>query len=149
MIPSAFIFLEKIPLNTNGKIDRKKLPAPDQSVSFSGREYAAPETDLEKLVAGIWQEIVGTEKIGIDDSFFDIGGHSLLAMQVMSQLSDSLETEIPLRIIFEHPTIRQLSSEIKTFETKTGKFETIAGLINRLNAMSDDEAQEMLDRITV
>lgn len=147
MIPSVFIPLEKIPLNTNGKVDRKNLPAPDKYVSFSEREYVAPESELEKLTARIWQETVGREKIGTDENFFDIGGHSLLAMRVMSKLSDALETEIPLRLIFETPTLQGLCAELKNFETNEGDFETIAELINTLSAMSDDEAQAMLENI--
>ncbi len=149
MIPSAFIFLDKIPLNTNGKVDRKNLPAPDRYAAASGREYAAPETELEKFAAGIWQEIIGLEKIGIDDNFFDLGGHSLLAMQVVSQLSDSLETDIPLRIIFEHPTIRELCAELTTFEAKSGDFETIARLTNRLNAMSNEDVEALLGSMSI
>ncbi|MCD9188137.1 MAG: amino acid adenylation domain-containing protein [Pyrinomonadaceae bacterium] len=148
MIPSSFIVLDKIPLNTNGKVDRKNLPLPDKTAAFSGREYVAPETELEKFVSAVWMDVTGLEKIGTDDNFFDIGGHSLLAMQVVSQLSDSLETEIPLRLIFEFPTIRQLCGELQTFDSNGGDLETIARYLNQINELSDDEAEAMLNSLS-
>ncbi|WP_016952818.1 non-ribosomal peptide synthetase [Anabaena sp. PCC 7108] len=110
MIPSGFVVLESFPLTTNGKIDYRALPAPDFSANQSN--YVAPRTPIEEIIANIWIQVLKVEKIGIDDNFFELGGHSLLATQVISRIRQSFNLEIPLRLLFECPTIAQLSSQI-------------------------------------
>jgi acyl carrier protein len=105
MVPSFFVYLDKIPLTSNGKIDRKSLPAPDLSLRTIGDEYVAPQSDLQHSLAAIWSEVLKVENIGIHDNFFKIGGHSLLATQVISRISHAYQIDIPLRALFEHPTI--------------------------------------------
>ncbi|MBD2567296.1 non-ribosomal peptide synthetase [Anabaena lutea] len=111
MIPSAFVVLESFSLTTNGKIDYRALPAPDFSANQSNY-YIAPRTPREEIIANIWSQVLKVEKIGIDDNFFELGGHSLLATQVISRIRQSFNLEIPLRLLFEFPTIAQLSSQI-------------------------------------
>lgn len=113
MIPSAFVFLEKFPLTPNGKIDRKALPEPDFTVN-QDNEFIAPRNEIESKIAQIWQEILGFQKIGINDNFFELGGHSLLATQVVSRLRTIFQIELPLRYLFQSPTIAQLSQFIDT-----------------------------------
>ena len=83
MVPSIFMFLDALPLTPNGKIDRKALPAPDQSSPELGASYVAPRTAEEELIAEIWAEVLKVDKVGIHDNFFDLGGHSLKATQVV------------------------------------------------------------------
>jgi amino acid adenylation domain-containing protein len=145
MIPSAFVFLEKIPLHTNGKVDRNNLPIPDFSTSISNKDFVAPSSQTEILVSEIWQNIIGLEKIGMNDNFFEIGGHSLLAMRLISQVADSFQIDFPLRLIFEFPTLSQFCSQLKVYETEPGVFETTAELINQLNEMSEEDALKLLE----
>nr|WP_231515113.1 non-ribosomal peptide synthetase [Paenibacillus sp. UNC217MF] len=117
MIPSHFIHLEKMPLTPNGKVDRKALPAPDGALSI-GTEYAAPRTATEAKLAQLWQEVLGLERVGIRDNFFDIGGHSLRAMTLVSRIHQTLDTEIPLRDVFRCPTVEGMAQAISGLEQK-------------------------------
>ena len=112
MVPSAFVFLDALPLTPNGKVDRRALPAPDQSRPELENPFVAPRTPVEELLAKIWAEVLKLEKVGIHDNFFDLGGHSLLATQVVSRLHEVLHVEIPLRSIFENPTVAGLAGRI-------------------------------------
>ncbi|MEL4898615.1 amino acid adenylation domain-containing protein [Crocosphaera sp. Alani8] len=112
MIPSAFVRLEELPLTPNGKIDRKALPAP-QETALSSEEIVLPSTPMEEILAGIWSEILGIEKVGVNSNFFELGGHSLIATRLMSQIRQTFKVDIPLRNLFEKPTIAQLAKEIE------------------------------------
>jgi len=109
MIPSAYADLTSPPLTPNGKIDRKALPAPDGARPELEQAFVAPGTPVEEELARIWSEVLGLNQIGIHDNFFDLGGHSLIATQVMSRLRAAFHVELPLRSIFETPTIAGLS----------------------------------------
>jgi hypothetical protein len=110
MVPSAFVQLEKLPLNSHGKIDREKLPGPDGEVSE--QEYVAPRKPTEETLCRLWQEVLQRERVGIHDNFFKIGGHSLRAAQVAARMREAFKVEIPLRQMFESPTIIQLAEVI-------------------------------------
>jgi amino acid adenylation domain-containing protein len=110
MVPSFFIPLRQLPLTPNGKIDRKALPAPDMVRSELG--YTAPGTDDEITLATIWAEVLGLDKVGIHDNFFVLGGHSLLVTQVISKLRAAMQVDMPLRALFEAPTVAQLAERI-------------------------------------
>ena len=111
MIPAAFVVVEAIPLTPNGKVDRKFLL--EQEVELlSSREYAAPGTETEKQLARIWAEVLGIERVGIHDNFFELGGHSLLATQIISRINRELAVDVPLRRLFETPSIGGLSRVI-------------------------------------
>ncbi|MEN8218026.1 MAG: amino acid adenylation domain-containing protein [Pseudomonadota bacterium] len=111
MIPSAFVPMEELPLTPNGKIDRHALL--NQGYQLSENPFVAPRTPEEELLAGIWSSVLGVEKVGIHDNFFELGGHSLLATQIVSRLRDSFSVELPLRHLFESPTIAGLSEQLK------------------------------------
>jgi acyl carrier protein len=106
------VFLEVLPLTSSGKIDRKRLPAPEQS-DIQQVTYVAPRTQTEKVLAGIWAEVLGLEQVGIEDNFFDLGGHSLLAMRMVSRVLQEFSVELPLRELFAAPTIAGLSLRIE------------------------------------
>jgi amino acid adenylation domain-containing protein len=109
MIPSAFVLLDELPLTPNGKVDRKALPAPDQDRPELGNIYQAPRTPVEEALASIWCELLKVDKVGIHDNFFELGGHSLLATQAVSRMRDALRKTIPLRNLFEAPTVSALA----------------------------------------
>ncbi|GFE67459.1 non-ribosomal peptide synthetase [Chroococcus sp. FPU101] len=117
MIPSAFIELEALPRLPNGKLDRKMLPDPDNLRPDLETSYVTPKTDLEKTIANIWQKALNKEQIGTYDNFFELGGHSLLGMKVTAEISDALGISVPLRSLFEQPTIAGLIEQINTIES--------------------------------
>ena len=112
MIPSYFIYLEKLPLSQNGKIDRKALPEPDGSIVI-GTEYEAPTNEIEETLAGIWTTVLGLERVGINDNFFDIGGHSLKATAIVGKIHKELDVQVPINEMFKAPTIKGISEYIE------------------------------------
>ena len=113
MVPAAFVLLKALPLTSNGKVDRRALPAPDEARPELEQQYVAPRTAVEEVVAGIWGEVLKVEQAGVHDNFFELGGHSLLATQVISRVRQALRVELPLRSFFEGPTIARLSESIE------------------------------------
>ena len=112
MIPSSFVVLESLPLLPNGKINRNALPAPDWTQRDAEHEFIAPRTPTEEVLAGIWGQVLGIERVSVADNFFDLGGHSLLATQVVSRIRTAFQVELPLRNIFESPTIAALADVV-------------------------------------
>ncbi len=109
MIPSAFIILDAIPLNAYGKIDRRALPPPDLTQAVLDEAFVPPRTPIECALADIWREVLGLERVGIHDDFFDLGGQSLLAIQVVSRIRSTFHVELPPRTVFEVPTVGGLA----------------------------------------
>ena len=110
MIPQAFVTLDQMPLTANGKVDRRKLPAPEINVEREAIEAAA--TPVEEVLVGIWSEVLGVT-VGVEDDFFELGGHSLLATQVMSRALEAFGVQIALRELFEKPTVRELAAVVE------------------------------------
>ena len=113
MIPKAFVLLEKLPLLSNGKLDRKALPEADLSHK---RIIEAPNTETEKELVTIWREVLELERIGVNDDFFDLGGHSLLASTMLFRVRETTGVEVPLRVMFETPTVAELADHIETLK---------------------------------
>ncbi|HWN44819.1 MAG TPA: amino acid adenylation domain-containing protein [Thermoanaerobaculia bacterium] len=115
MVPAAFVPLEEWPLSATGKLDRKALPPP-----FAPKPEplvaAAPRTEMERVIAAIWREVIGVESVGIDDNFFDLGGHSLLLARVQARLSEILGRELPMVDLFRYPTVGSLAEAVSTEE---------------------------------
>ena len=113
MVPAAFVPMDQLPLTPSGKINRRALPEPDMTQARSS-DKVAPRNPVEEVLAGIWALVLNIERVGVHDNFFDLGGHSLLATQVISRITQSLEIKLPLRALFEHPTIANLAEYIQS-----------------------------------
>src|SRR6185369_10262993 len=113
MAPSAFVLLDEIPLSANKKVDRRALPAPDYSHAENGAAFVEPRDPVEELLVDIWARVLGVERIGLTDNFFDSGGHSLLATQVISRIRDAFHVDVPLRELFESPSVLELAEKVR------------------------------------
>ncbi|NBM15845.1 non-ribosomal peptide synthetase, partial [Streptomyces sp. GC420] len=122
MLPTAFVMLPELPLTPNGKIDRAALPVPPDETPDT---WTAPATTTEKSVAAVWAEVLGVDRVGRDDDFFALGGHSLRATRAVSRLGGRLGTEIPLRTLFEHPVLRAFAAAVDTLAAPAAAEDTI------------------------
>jgi len=114
MMPSAFVFLGELPLTPNGKLNRAALPPPELAAVKRGEELEPPWTPVEEVIASVWSTILGVERIGLHDNFFELGGHSLKATQVVSRLGQAFGLDLPVRALFEAPTLASLATSIET-----------------------------------
>jgi acyl carrier protein len=132
MLPSAIVMLDAMPLTVNGKIDRERLPDSESRPDVA--EYCAPRTPVEEALADIFIQVLKLDRVGVNDNFFQLGGHSLLATRVVVQVREALSVELPLRALFEHPTVAQLAAfivqEIVAKETPADLDSALADVIN-------------------
>jgi len=145
MVPSAFVRLDAIPLTPNGKVDRRALPTPDQTRPDLEETFVAPSTPVEERLAGIWAEVLHREPIGSYDNFFELGGHSLLATQVISRISEAFAVDIPLRSLFETPTVAGLAERV--ILRLTVAHDKMGELLAELEGLSEDEAQRLIGNL--
>ncbi len=131
MIPSALVLLETLPRTGSGKVDRARLPEPGRPRE-DAEDRVAPRTPIEQTVAAIWGELLRVDRVGAKDNFFDLGGHSLLATQVVSRLRDAFGIEIPLRALFESPTVEELSLAIAQAQAEQAAPDDLARLLEEL-----------------
>lgn len=156
MVPASLMPLERFPLTPSGKVDRKALPAPDFSRAALENPYLAPRNEIEAKLADICARLLNIQQVGVYDNFFELGGHSLLATQFIAHVQDEFQVELPLRAIFEEPTIAGLAEKIATlprasFSATAVKMEAeqrgeqkLADLISELATLSDEEAKQLL-----
>jgi amino acid adenylation domain-containing protein len=144
MVPSAFVLLDALPLTPNGKLDRHALPPPDRSRSELEGNFVAPRSPVEEVLAETWTGVLGIERVGVHDNFFDLGGHSLLVTQLISRLRDIFQIELPLRSLFEAPTLASLAELLIAHERLPGQVATTARLHRQLDDMSIDEMRALL-----
>jgi amino acid adenylation domain-containing protein len=147
MIPSCFIQLDRIPLTVSGKIDRRALPAPESQELLAGNTYHPPETEEEKIIAGIWSDLLGLDKIGINDNFFTIGGHSLQAVRVISRIQEIFKQEVSLRLLFENPTPHRLAAAITRLQIKNMGEQNMEKMLMQIEKMTDQEAELLLEQL--
>ena len=133
MVPSAFVMMKAFPLTPNGKLDRHALPVPERQ--HSERPHVALRTPAERTVARIWKEVLRVERVGAQDNFFDLGGHSLLATQVISRMRTAFRTDLPIRWLFQSPTVEQLAARAETAER-----DAIARILDELESLPESEA---------
>jgi len=144
MLPSAFVLVDFMPLTETGKIDRSALPAPEEARPELAQKYVAPRSALEQALAGILAEILKVERVGIHDNFFELGGHSLLATQVTSRIRQLLSVNLPLRKLFDDPTVSGLAEAVSRDSSDRLRIESVAELLLQIAEMSEEEAASML-----
>jgi acyl-CoA synthetase (AMP-forming)/AMP-acid ligase II/acyl carrier protein len=146
MIPTAFVMLDKFPQTPSGKVDQRALPAPAESRPELESAFVAPRTPTETLLAEIVSEVLHVAQVGIHDNFFDLGGHSMLATQVISQVRDIFQVEVPLRKIFETPTVEGLALAIAHAQAEQEDREKLEKMLADLDQLSDAEVQKLLQQ---
>ncbi|EPL10975.1 peptide synthase [Pseudomonas sp. CF150] len=137
MVPLHWLWLDRLPLNANGKLDRKALPALEIG-QLHNQDYVAPRTELETTLAGIWAEVLKVERVGVQDNFFELGGHSLLATQIASRVQKTLQRDVPLRAMFECSTVAQLAEYIEGVagnEVSAEKVDRLSDLMAELEGL--------------
>jgi acyl carrier protein len=128
MIPESFVLLDALPLTPHGKVDRRSLPPPPRLGPEATKDFVAPRTAAETALAEIWAEVLDLKQVGIHDNFFDLGGHSLKAMQIVSRIRQTFFVEIPLRSLFHTPTIAEIADLIQGKDADSGKPKKISVL---------------------
>ncbi|HVH13615.1 MAG TPA: condensation domain-containing protein, partial [Longimicrobium sp.] len=145
MVPAALVVLDALPLTPNGKVDRRALPDP---ASFGdAAAYVAPRTDVEELLAALWAEVLGLDRVSAAESFFALGGHSIQAMQLAARVRDALRTPLSLRALFESPTPSALAAALVAEETSPARTERTARLALVVRRMADDEVRALLETV--
>jgi aspartate racemase len=144
MVPSAFVTLDRFPMTPNGKVDRKALSGRDLERPGLEKAFVAPRTPMEGALARIWCEILGLKQVGVHDNFFELGGHSLLATQVISRMRYSFEVDLPLRSLFESPTVEGMASSLLRLSSHRTELEKRAELWLKVAELSESEVDAML-----
>jgi amino acid adenylation domain-containing protein len=145
MVPTAFVVLEALPLTPNGKVNRPALPSPGSERPRLEHSFIAPRTPVEEVLAGIWADVLGLERVGVHDNFFELGGHSLLATQVIARLQEVFPFDLPLRSLFRSPTIAELAAELDAMGREAHiDVAQIARVVSQLHGLSDDQVAAML-----
>jgi amino acid adenylation domain-containing protein len=142
LVPAAFVRVQSMPLDLNGKVDRRALPEPELSRGASA--YVAPRTPVEEKVAAVWAEALGLERVGAEDDFFALGGHSLLATQIIARLSRDFGLDLGLRAFFEAPTVSGVAVTITREQIRQGDPERMARLLARVQSLSPEELADFL-----
>ncbi len=144
MVPSSFVFLNSIPRTPNGKVDRQLLLAAEPVKASLRSERVAPSNVVEEVLAAIWASMLNVEDLDVNDNFFELGGHSLIAVQLISRLRDVFKAELPLRTLFDAPTIRLFAQRLTLHESVQGQTERIARVLGKVQLMSQEEVRQEL-----
>ncbi|HEY0171187.1 MAG TPA: amino acid adenylation domain-containing protein, partial [Pyrinomonadaceae bacterium] len=146
MIPSSFVLLDELPLTANGKTDRRALSAlPPPEAPTRQESFVPPRDELERQLAGVWEEVLKVEPVGVRDDFFDLGGHSLLATRVVSHVRERCGVELPLRAMFESPTVEGLALHVRTAGRARDEVGRLSSMLDRLEQLSEEEALALLE----
>jgi len=153
MLPSMWVALKQLPLTPSGKVDRRALPAPQGRGDEVG-EYVSPSTEVERILADMWAQVLQIDKVGIKDNFFEIGGHSLLAMQVLVRVRTTLSVDMPLSVLFDSPTIQELAAYLESVrhaqlidDIQNGGDE-MEELLQRVAAMPESEVKDLVRKFS-
>jgi acyl carrier protein len=145
MLPALIRQLPEMPLTANGKVDRqllKQITIADDEFDSSQREFTA----LEEMIAALWSDVLHVERVSLESNFFDLGGHSLLGMQLIGRIKELLGIEITLRVLFEAPTLNQLAAALLNHESRSGQTNKIAETWRKINSLTPTETKQMLDQ---
>ena len=144
MIPSSFVLLDALPLTPNGKVDRRALPDPGNARPNLDRVYTPPATTTEAQLTSIWSEVLSVDPIGVHDNFFDLGGHSLTASRVVSRVIQTFALELPVRALFDAPTVAEMAAIIVQNQAKRASDEELAQMLREVEVMTEDEARKQI-----
>ena len=142
-VPGAYVVIERLPLTVNGKVDRAALPEPE-AAQGEAEKYAAPRTAVESLLSAIWAGVLGSGRIGIHDNFFELGGHSLLATRIVSRIREAFDVEMPLRSMFEAPTIAEMAERVEAASRDTASVIAPIRRVERKGLLPVSYAQQRL-----
>ena len=144
MIPSVFVTLDALPLMPTGKVDRTALPCPGTSRPKLDTPYVTPRTQIEEELTRIWAEVLDLDQVGIDDNFFDLGGHSLAATRVISRVINTFKVELPIKSLFESPTVADMAVVITQNQAKNAGPKDLARMLTEVESLSDEEVRKRL-----
>ena len=144
MLPSVFVTIKELPLTPNGKVDRRALPLPERMGDEVSANFIAPRTVMEEKLAEIWCQTLGITQVGVGSNFFDLGGHSLLATRVMSQIRESCGVELPVRVMFEAPTIAALARRLEEAQPKETELGRMLSMLENMENISEEEVTALL-----
>ena len=146
MLPSVYLYLDQLPLTPHGKLDRRALPSPEKAEREIDAPFVAARNAVEEVLAGIFTDVLRVGRVGVNDNFFELGGHSLLATQAVSLVRKSFQAELPLRKIFEAPTVAALAAVLVAGEASPGQLEKRAQTLRQIESLSTDDLEELLRR---
>jgi acyl carrier protein len=144
MVPTDFVFLDSLPLTPNGKIDRLALPVPDGSRPDLEVAYCAPQSEIERLLAEIWAEVLAVDRVGIHDNFFDLGGHSLAASRVISRVIQTFKLDLPVKALFDAPTVARMADVLSQNQAHRANHAALEQMLRLVETMTEEEAQRCL-----
>jgi acyl carrier protein len=144
MIPSVFVFLDAFPRTPTGKVDHRAFPAPGGSRPDLDTAFVAARSPVEDVLAGIWGEVLGLDRVGIHDRFLDLGGHSLQAMRILTRAITTFRVDLPLRELLEAPTVAAMAARLVQWQAQAVEDAEVARMLAELEALSEDEAQRKL-----
>ena len=134
MLPGRVVYLDELPRTPAGKLDRRRLPAPDTD---DRQPYQAPDTDTERLLASLWEEILGVRQVGLDDDFFELGGHSLLALRLITRLREQFQVEIPLPTLFQQPRLREQAIAVENAQFAASGEDELGALLDQIQGLDE------------
>jgi acyl carrier protein len=144
MIPTRLVWLDALPLTSSGKVDRTALPEPGNSRPELDTPFVAPRTPVEQKLVQVWKEVLCVNSVGVHDSFFDLGGHSLDATRIISQVIMQFQLELPLQSLFKAPTVAEMGAIITKHRGKKLDKEELDRILTELESLSDEDAKRLL-----
>jgi acyl carrier protein len=148
MVPAHFVRLDAFPMTSSGKIDRLKLPEPPEVESARAPDspYIAPRTAAEQFLADSWRSLLQIDRVSVHDNFFDLGGHSLSATQLVSRIRDEFGVELPLYRVFERPTLEHLALEILQRQAAQEESSDVEALLSKVESLSERQLEALLSQ---
>ena len=143
MMPSAFVVLDTLPYLPNGKMDLQSLPMPDNARPNLSNSIVEPSTHVERTLSRIWTDALNLDEIGVQDNFLELGGHSLMATRIISNVIDTFRVDVPLSAMFEAPTVQEMALLITQHQAREADPDDIEKLLGELESLSDEQVQNL------